>query len=88
VTAELYLDVAPVKHGPSPHHALALSERIDHEAACPVVALLSSADQGYVRQAALRMRRSLMPWSLMDSRRPAPPPSTWWEADGPARPAR
>jgi response regulator NasT len=45
-------DVALVELGPSTQHALDLIEQIVHEAACPVIALLSIGDPVYVQQAA------------------------------------
>jgi AmiR/NasT family two-component response regulator len=47
-------DVALVVLGPSSEHALELIGEIVHEAACPVIALLSEKDPAYVREAARR----------------------------------
>ena len=47
-------DVALVVLGPSTEHALQLIGEIVHEAACPVIALLSEKDPAYVREAAKR----------------------------------
>jgi response regulator NasT len=52
VTAHLDPDVALVTLGPSAEHALALIRQIVQEATCPVIALLSSSDPAYVREAA------------------------------------
>lgn len=54
VTSRLLPDVALVQLGASPEHALALIEQIVHEAACPTIAVLSSADAEYVQAAARR----------------------------------
>jgi AmiR/NasT family two-component response regulator len=53
-TARERPDVALVVLGPSSEHALELIDEIVHEAACPVIALLSEKDPGYVREAARR----------------------------------
>lgn len=45
-------DVALVGLGVSSEHALALIDEIVREASCPVIALLSSSDPDYVREAA------------------------------------
>lgn len=47
-------DVALVGLGLSSEHALELIGQIVHEAACPVIALLSEKDSAYVREAAKR----------------------------------
>ena len=54
VTATERPDVALVGLGLSSKHALDLISEIVHEASCPVIALLSASDPGYVRQAATR----------------------------------
>jgi AmiR/NasT family two-component response regulator len=54
VTAREQPDVALVGLGASSQHALELIERIVHEAACPVVALLHSPDPEFVVEAARR----------------------------------
>ena len=54
VTARERPDVALVGLGLSSEHALELIEQIVHEAACPVIALLSAKDPAYVREAAKR----------------------------------
>ena len=53
-TARERPDVALVVLGPSSEHALELIDEIVHEAACPVIALLSEKDPAYVREAAKR----------------------------------
>ena len=53
-TARERPDVALVSLGPSSEHALELIGEIVHEAACPVIALLSEKDPAYVREAAKR----------------------------------
>ena len=53
-TARERPDVALVALGPSSEHALELIDEIVHEAACPVIALLSEKDPAYVREAAKR----------------------------------
>jgi len=53
-TARERPDVALVALGPSSEHALDLIDHIVHEAACPVIALLSEKDPAYVREAAKR----------------------------------
>jgi len=53
-TARERPDVALVVLGPSSEHALELVDEIVHEAACPVIALLSEKDPAYVREAAKR----------------------------------
>jgi AmiR/NasT family two-component response regulator len=47
-------DVALVGLGAERAHSLEMISRIVHEAACPVIALLSSSDTGYVNEAAKR----------------------------------
>jgi response regulator NasT len=54
VTAREHPDLAIVGLGESSQHALELIERIVHEAACPVVALLHSPDTEFVLEAAKR----------------------------------
>ena len=54
VTAREQPDVALVGLGLSSDHALDLISEIVREAACPVIALLSAKDPGYVREAAKR----------------------------------
>jgi response regulator NasT len=54
VTARERPDVALVGLGLSSQHALELIEQIVHEAACPVIALLSAEEPAYVREAAKR----------------------------------
>jgi response regulator NasT len=54
VTAREQPDVALVGLGLSSQHALELIEQIVRESSCPVIALLSSEDPAYVRQAAER----------------------------------
>lgn len=54
VTARERPDVALVGLGLSSQHALALIDEIVHEAACPVIALLSAEDPAYVHEAAKR----------------------------------
>jgi AmiR/NasT family two-component response regulator len=53
-TARERPDVALVVLGPSSEHALQLIGEIVHEAACPVIALLSEKDPAYIREAAKR----------------------------------
>jgi AmiR/NasT family two-component response regulator len=53
-TARELPDVAFVALGLSSEHALDLIGEIVHEAACPVIALLSTKDPTYVREAAKR----------------------------------
>jgi response regulator NasT len=53
-TARERPDVALVVLGTSSEHALELIGEIVHEAACPVIALLSEKDPAYVREAAKR----------------------------------
>jgi response regulator NasT len=53
-TAREHPDVALVGLGLSSQHALELIEQIVHESSCPVIALLSSEDPAYVREAAKR----------------------------------
>jgi response regulator NasT len=52
VTARELPDVALVGLGPSQPHALALIERIVHESACPVIALLPTEEPAYLLEAA------------------------------------
>jgi len=54
VTAREHPDVVLVVLGDSTGHALELIDRFVHEAACPVIALLHSADPVFVREAARR----------------------------------
>src|SRR6476646_2723852 len=54
VTARERPDVALVGLGLSSEHALDLIAEIVHEAACPVIALLSAKDPAYVNEAAKR----------------------------------
>ena len=54
VTAREHPDVALVGLGLSSEHALDLIAEIVHEAACPVIALLSAKDPAYVNEAAKR----------------------------------
>jgi AmiR/NasT family two-component response regulator len=54
VTARERPDVALVGLGLSSEHALTLIAEIVHEASCPVIALLSTKDPAYVREAAKR----------------------------------
>jgi two-component system, response regulator / RNA-binding antiterminator len=54
VTEREHPDVALVGLGLSSAHALELIEQIVHESTCPVIALLSAEDPGYVREAAKR----------------------------------
>ena len=54
VTAREHPDVALVGLGLSSEHALELIAEIVHEAACPVIALLSAKDPAYVNEAAKR----------------------------------
>lgn len=54
VTAREHPDVALVGLGESAAHALELISEIVHKASCPVIALLSSRDPDYVREAAKR----------------------------------
>lgn len=53
-TARELPDVAFVGLGHSSEHALELIGEIVHEAACPVIALLSVKDNAYIREAAKR----------------------------------
>jgi len=52
LTQRLQPDVALVGVGHDPRHALELIDRIVKEAACPVIAILGSADDGFVKEAA------------------------------------
>jgi AmiR/NasT family two-component response regulator len=54
VTARERPDVALVGLGASSEHALGLIEKIVHEAACPVVALLHAPDPSFVKEASKR----------------------------------
>jgi AmiR/NasT family two-component response regulator len=54
VTARERPDVALVGLGESSAHALELIDKIVHEAACPVIALLHAPDPGFVREASKR----------------------------------
>jgi response regulator NasT len=54
VTAQEHPDVALVGLGLSSEHALDLIAEIVREAACPVIALLTTKDPAYVREAAKR----------------------------------
>jgi len=54
VTARERPDVALVGLGESSDHALALIEKIVHEAACPVIALIHAPDPHFVREASKR----------------------------------
>jgi response regulator NasT len=54
VTEREHPDVALVGLGLSSEHALGLITEIVREAACPVIALLSAKDPGYVHEAAKR----------------------------------
>ena len=54
VTTRERPDVALVGLGHSSEHALTLIERIVHEAACPVIALIHSPDPAFVREASKR----------------------------------
>jgi response regulator NasT len=54
VTAKERPDVALVGLGESSEHALGLIERIVHEAACPVIALIHAPDPDFVKEASKR----------------------------------
>jgi AmiR/NasT family two-component response regulator len=54
VTARERPDVALVGLGASSQHALDLIDKIVHEAACPVIALLHSPDPAFVKEASMR----------------------------------
>jgi response regulator NasT len=54
VTARERPDVALVGLGASSQHALELIDKIVHEAACPVIALLHEPDPGFVKEASMR----------------------------------
>ena len=54
VTARERPDVALVGLGESSEHALGLIEKIVHEAACPVIALLHAPDPEFVKEASKR----------------------------------
>jgi AmiR/NasT family two-component response regulator len=54
VTARERPDVALVGLGESSDHALQLVEKIVHEAACPVIALIHAPDPDFVKEASKR----------------------------------
>ena len=54
VTARERPDVALVGLGNDPQHALTLIERIVHESACPVIALVHAPDPAFVEEASKR----------------------------------
>jgi AmiR/NasT family two-component response regulator len=54
VTARERPDVALVGLGESSDHALALIEKIVHESACPVIALIHAPDPAFVKEASKR----------------------------------
>jgi AmiR/NasT family two-component response regulator len=54
ITAQERPDVALVIVGEAGDHALQLIDRIVHEAACPVIAVLDVEDRGFVKEAARR----------------------------------
>ena len=54
VTARERPDVALVGLGASSQHALDLIDKIVHEAACPVIALLHEPDPAFVKEASMR----------------------------------
>jgi AmiR/NasT family two-component response regulator len=54
VTARERPDVALVGLGESSEHALHLVEKIVHEAACPVIALIHAPDRDFVKEASKR----------------------------------
>jgi AmiR/NasT family two-component response regulator len=54
VTARERPDVALVGLGASSQHALELIDKIVHEAACPVIALLHEPDPAFVKEASMR----------------------------------
>jgi AmiR/NasT family two-component response regulator len=54
VTARERPDVALVGLGDSSEHALGLIEKIVHEAACPVIALIHAPDPAFVKEASKR----------------------------------
>jgi response regulator NasT len=54
VTARERPDVALVGLGESSEHALQLVEKIVHESACPVIALIHAPDAAFVREASKR----------------------------------
>src|ERR687897_883610 len=54
VTARERPDVALVGLGESSQHALELVEKIVHEAACPVIALIHASDPDFVKEASKR----------------------------------
>ena len=63
VTASERPDVAFVGLGLSSAHALELISRIVHEAACPVIAVLTASNPAYIREAA---RRGVFSYILHD----------------------
>jgi len=63
VTAKERPDVAFVGLGLSSAHALELISRIVHEAACPVIAVLTASNPAYIREAA---RRGVFSYILHD----------------------
>jgi AmiR/NasT family two-component response regulator len=54
ITAEEHPDVALVIVGEASDHALQMIDRIVHEAACPVIAVLDTRDRAFVMEAARR----------------------------------
>jgi len=54
VTARERPDVALVGLGASSQHALDMIDKIVHEAACPVIALLHAPDPAFVKEASMR----------------------------------
>ena len=54
VTARERPDVALVGLGASSQHALDMIDKIVHEAACPVIALLHAPDAAFVKEASIR----------------------------------
>jgi response regulator NasT len=54
ITVEEHADVALVVVGETGDHALQVIDRIVHEAACPVIAVLDVEDREFVREAARR----------------------------------
>jgi AmiR/NasT family two-component response regulator len=54
VTARERPDVALVGLGASSQHALEMIDKIVHEAACPVIALLHAPDPAFVKEASMR----------------------------------
>jgi AmiR/NasT family two-component response regulator len=53
-TAREHPDIALVGLGESSQHALELIQQIVRESSCPVIALLSAEDPGFIREAASR----------------------------------